>query len=147
MKYDSMLNVAASILLIGAATIAKADLIDYMGCKATVDLKSFDDRIRVTHQAGAGMAVVGGNLELVIVDQDGIKVGDALVITLQINQTLTLSVKDVFSQANAPKPWKLNNKFIQVIEQDGNIEHDMQGTVSYANGVAPLVFTCVTKRI
>lgn len=143
MKTDLILIATASIFLFCAMSTPRADLVDYNGCKATVDLKSFDDIIRVTHQAAPAMPVVGGNLELVIVDQYGVKVGDPLIFTLEINQTLTLKVKDVFSQANLAKPWKLNNKFIQVIEQDGYIAHDMQGTVSYFNGVVPFIFTCV----
>lgn len=144
MKYDLILKVAAGMLLLGTVTTVKADLIDYSGCKATVDLKSHDDKIRITHQAGSLMEVVGGNLEFVVVDENGNKLGDALVFTLNINETKTLSVKEIFYQAKVPYPWKLYNRFIQVIEQDGNIAHDMQGTVAYFNGVVPLIFTCVT---
>ncbi len=144
MKADLMRLATASMLLMGTMSTARADLVDYNGCKATVDLKSFEDIIRVTHQAAPNMGVVGGNLELVIVDQNGVKIGNPLIYTLEINQTLTIKVKDVFFQANAPKSWILHNKFIQVIEQDGYIAHDMQGTVSYFNGVVPLIFTCVT---
>ena len=138
------LNLAASMLLLCAATTVNADLVDYNGCKATVDLQTLYDKIRITHQAAPNMGVVGGNLELVIVNQDGDKVGDPLVFTLENNHTITLSVKEVFAQAKAPMPWRLHNRYIQVIEQDGYIEHDMQGTVSYINGVVPLIFTCVT---
>lgn len=131
------------LLLSAAATVQAQDFVDYSGCKATVDLKSFDDKIRVTHQAAPETLVDGVNLEFVLVDQDGNKLGDAVALTLGINHSVTISVKEVFVQANAPKPWKLNNKYIYIIELQGNIEHDMQGTVTYFNGVVPLIFTCV----
>jgi len=146
MKYKFMSNLAVSILLIGAMTIVRAqDYADYSGCKATVDLKTFDDKIRVTNQTANSISpeTNGFNLEFVLVDLEGTKLGDAVSFKLGINQSITLSIKDIFDQANAPKPWKLYNNVIHVIELEGNIAHNMQGTVSYFNGVVPLIFTCV----
>ena len=111
-------------------------------CTATADLRDFADKIRVTHQE-TNQITIPDNLFFQVVAPDGTPLGcpvSANSSGVGPNVSVTYKIEDIYRLARVPN-WRLAPNVVQVIETDA--PHDMQGTITYKNGlVTPLIFTC-----